>query len=246
MYILIDPSNDEPFYVGKGATSRMYQHKNDALNPKYSHRPVHRTIQNLIKQGKGIVYEKVPCKNEDHAFLYEQHLIELFGRRDQGTGCLCNLTDGGDGAGGKQSPEVIMRRAESNRGKKRSAETRRKMSEAQKRIVEENLRKYGKKRNPTIEKKRVQKRRGVPWSERARAVKRNRPTARAVQAFRKETDELVGTWGSISLCARELGVDHSAIWKICQGEKWKSLAPDGKHHPLRTHKGYYFKYANDA
>ena len=61
----------------------------------------------------------------------EQLMIQEYGRIDLGTGCLVNLTDGGEGSFGiKQSQETINKRANSNRGKKRTDETRAKISQA--------------------------------------------------------------------------------------------------------------------
>ena len=61
----------------------------------------------------------------------EQLMIQEYGRIDLGTGCLVNLTDGGEGSFGiKQSQETIDKRANSNRGKKRTDETRAKISQA--------------------------------------------------------------------------------------------------------------------
>jgi hypothetical protein len=61
----------------------------------------------------------------------EQLMIQEYGRIDLGTGCLVNLTDGGEGSFGiKQSQETIDKRANSNRGKKRTDETRAKIWQA--------------------------------------------------------------------------------------------------------------------
>jgi hypothetical protein len=66
----------------------------------------------------------------------EQLMISEYGRIDLHSGTLANLTDGGDGSVGvKQSQETIDKRANSNRGRKNTEETKRKMSEARKGIV---------------------------------------------------------------------------------------------------------------
>lgn len=66
----------------------------------------------------------------------EQLMISEYGRIDLHSGTLANLTDGGDGSVGvKQSQETIDKRADSNRGRKNTEETKRKMSEARKGIV---------------------------------------------------------------------------------------------------------------
>jgi hypothetical protein len=66
----------------------------------------------------------------------EQLMISEYGRIDLQSGTLANLTDGGDGSVGvKQSQETIDKRANSNRGRKNTEETKRKMSKARKGIV---------------------------------------------------------------------------------------------------------------
>ena len=61
----------------------------------------------------------------------EQLMIQEYGRIDLGTGHLVNLTDGGEGTiGVKQSQETIDKRANSNRGKMRTDETKAKISQA--------------------------------------------------------------------------------------------------------------------
>jgi hypothetical protein len=72
----------------------------------------------------------------DLACELEQLMISEYGRIDLHSGTLANLTDGGDGSVGvKQSQETIDKRANSNRGRKNTEETKRKMSEARKGIV---------------------------------------------------------------------------------------------------------------
>jgi hypothetical protein len=66
----------------------------------------------------------------------EQLMIKEYGRIDLGTGCLVNLTDGGDGTiGVKQSQETIAKRTSKLLGRKNTEETKRKMSEVRKGIV---------------------------------------------------------------------------------------------------------------
>lgn len=66
---------------------------------------------------------------EPEAFEYEVALIHCLGRKDLGTGCLRNLTDGGDGASGAVvSPETRARLSAANRNP--SPKTRAKISAA--------------------------------------------------------------------------------------------------------------------
>jgi len=70
--------------------------------------------------------------SEELAFEGEKMLIAYYGRIDQETGCLRNLTDGGEGIVGK-SEEQRRKIGEAQRGKRVSEETRRKQSEAARR-----------------------------------------------------------------------------------------------------------------
>ena len=69
-----------PYYVGKGTRRRAYV--------RHTHRVAPPTESSRI-----LVF---PMLSEAEAFESEIALIELFGRKDIGTGCLRNLTDGGE------------------------------------------------------------------------------------------------------------------------------------------------------
>ena len=95
-YMLLDPRKDnEPFYVGKGLGSRAKGH----LTMSYYHNPFCENVIQSIRK-KGLEPEIVKCKiniSEEMAFKWEVEMIKKFGRRDNETGCLTNLTDGGEG-----------------------------------------------------------------------------------------------------------------------------------------------------
>lgn len=60
---------------------------------------------------------------EYYALELEIDMIAFYGRMDRGTGCLINLTDGGDGTSGHiRSRETIEKIASKHRGTKRSKE----------------------------------------------------------------------------------------------------------------------------
>lgn len=70
-----------PYYVGKGKGRRAVE-----SDGHISKRPT--TLDRIIIEE----YE-----SEKDAFLAEAFLISFYGRKDIGTGCLVNLTDGGEG-----------------------------------------------------------------------------------------------------------------------------------------------------
>ena len=125
VYMYMDQDNI-PFYVGKGNRSRF------CISGHLSNRQSFLEYK-IKKIGVDNVKVHFLHKNlaETEAFSWEKYWIKYFGRRDNGTGQLVNLTDGGEGNSGK-SKETCQKISESNKGKKHSKETRQKMSEAKK------------------------------------------------------------------------------------------------------------------
>jgi hypothetical protein len=119
-------ADGSPYYAGKGTGDRAYV--------KYNHR-----IGPPKERSRILIF---PMLNEDEAFESEIALIELFGRKDIGTGCLRNLTGGGENPpvwtrrGYKRSAEFCRKLSERSQGntymlgKKLSVEARRKISES--------------------------------------------------------------------------------------------------------------------
>lgn len=110
-----------PYYIGKGcgdrATSKL------------------RTIPKPSDPALIIYVEE--GLTEEEAFSLEKYYIALYGRIDNGTGSLRNLSDGGDGPSGAiHSEETKRKRAEAGRGRRHSKESALKISEAQ--LAEKN------------------------------------------------------------------------------------------------------------
>ena len=118
--------NGTPYYVGKGSANRAFERHRVGPAP---------SVDRIIMQ---------EWPDEALAFEGEKLLIAYFGRKDNGTGCLRNLTDGGEGAGAgnqhalghcksiesKTKASVRMKGTRNLLGFKFSQESRRKMSEA--------------------------------------------------------------------------------------------------------------------
>ncbi len=108
-----------PYYIGKGTGDRLYKKgKKKGIRPpkdKYGFIDKSRIIflkQNLI---------------EEEAFKHEKYMIAVLGRKDNGTGILRNLTDGGEGVSG-YIPSESVREARRRNGKvigKQNAELKR-------------------------------------------------------------------------------------------------------------------------
>jgi hypothetical protein len=118
-YIWRDPAG-VPFYVGKGKRKRAWVTKNrsPAFNEIHSMGGCSVEIADLFM-------------HESQAHAHEMELIELYGRRDNGTGTLVNLTDGGEGSiGWVPSDETRAKIAKAAIGRMPSKEHRAKISEA--------------------------------------------------------------------------------------------------------------------
>lgn len=103
-----------PYYVGKGKWKRIFTKQHSVGVPVDKSR---------------IIIE--PHVSEEEAFEAEKFLISYYGRIDQGTGCLRNRTDGGDGAS-NPSPETREKMSRNSRNRIVSEETRSKLSQIKK------------------------------------------------------------------------------------------------------------------
>jgi hypothetical protein len=129
-YMYINPITDMPFYVGKGKDDRANTHiKGHSTGNKY----VKGRIRNLRDEGIEPTIEITHTTNEVAALWLERTLIAAYGRKDNGTGCLLNHTDGGEGLSGHIfSAEHRARIGAKHKGKTISEELRKKWSEQRK------------------------------------------------------------------------------------------------------------------
>lgn len=115
-------TNDEVFYVGIGMNDRPYQKRgrND--------------IWNKIVKKYGYRVEVVQeCDSWELACELEQFLIQLYGRINNNTGQLSNMTDGGQGRYKSYPTEETRKKlSEWQIGKKLSDEHKKKIGEGQK------------------------------------------------------------------------------------------------------------------
>ena len=107
-----------PYYYGKGKNGRDV-HNNHGIN-------IPRKPDGSADRAR-ILVQYWP--DEATAFEMEKYYIRLFGRKDNGTGILRNLTDGGEGASGTVcSVETRVKLRDANLGKKLTQLTRDKIS----------------------------------------------------------------------------------------------------------------------
>ena len=110
-----------PYYIGKGSGRRIKETR--------------RTIKAPFDKARIVILKK--DMNEQEAFQYEIELIKKYGRKNNETGILRNLTDGGEGTSGlKHSDAAKANLRERNLGKKHSDAAKAKMREAK---LTENL-----------------------------------------------------------------------------------------------------------
>ena len=91
-YIYIDPIRNIPRYVGYGHDNRMYSHLKKTDNKSFKG-----WIKNLKDNSLTPIIIKEGVRSKEEAKLLEIFWISIYGRKDLGTGCLFNHTNGGDG-----------------------------------------------------------------------------------------------------------------------------------------------------
>lgn len=127
-----DEKTGTPFYIGKGTkTKKVHRRHTSEFERAYviSHRNEYwNRIVNKYGHEVEIIADNL---TEQEAFDKEAEFIKIHGRVNNGTGILCNMTDGGEGlSGGIVSPETVQKilATKRARGYKVSAETAKKIS----------------------------------------------------------------------------------------------------------------------
>lgn len=104
VYQLRDPRFTEPFYIGKGKSTRAWEHITQA-RLYAAQKPVkdnnyhkHNIINKIERDGVQVNIELLlDGLTNDEALAWEIFFIGIYGRADEGKGPLTNWTDGGDG-----------------------------------------------------------------------------------------------------------------------------------------------------
>jgi hypothetical protein len=179
-------------------------------------------INNIVNKygySVDILFENVTI---DFAKEKEKEFISLYGRIDLGTGTLCNQTNGGDGMNGWKAnaenkinmskaakirgtfmlnnPEVIAKRANSNRGKKRTPIQCERLAAWQRGIPKD--------------KEQIEKMRATKLLQENVEKSRNQPNCKKVLCL----DNGV-TYRSCAEAGRQLNVERSAISMCCLGKR---------------------------
>jgi hypothetical protein len=148
-----------PYYIGKGKGDRIYSTCRRNKPPKDKSRII------LLKQNL----------TEEEAFKYERYMIAVFGRKDNGTGILRNLTNGGEGASNQGTPEQRSDRArkgQASRTPEQRSEVARKLAEGRASMTPEQRRESAKKGHASMTPEQRSER-----SKKARSVQLSKSTS---------------------------------------------------------------------
>lgn len=140
VYLLVDPRNNQPFYVGKGRGNRCRAHLDEAKYYVKRRSKKLAKIRKLFSLGMEPTIIKVE-ENVTDAQAIDLEVLLIAEMRDIGIP-LTNMTDGGDGAQGYKHTEEhkqIMR--ERFAGRVITEEHRLKMCKPKSEIGKENIRK---------------------------------------------------------------------------------------------------------
>lgn len=103
VYMYLNPLTFEPFYIGKGYSTKGYDRAYRHIRYDLKNGNLHfiRRLKKFTLNGLKPIIHKIFCTNEQIALGLEKGLIKIIGRDDLKTGPLLNLTDGGEGSSGR-------------------------------------------------------------------------------------------------------------------------------------------------
>ena len=210
VYRHIRLDKNEPFYIGIGNKknyARAHQIKPDRRN----------VIWYKIFSKTDIEIEIILDNlTKSQASEKEKEFIKLYGRKDLNTGCLCNMTDGGDGIWNCLRSEETKNKQREQKigcknpmfGKTQSVETK----------IKRSISLTGQKRSDDVKKKQS-------------LSSINSGQAKSVDVFEYDSGKYIGRYYAIAEACRVLGF-HRANGKAV-------LVANGKRN--QTH-GYVFRY----
>ena len=140
VYELFNPIKKQPFYIGKGKNDRYKHHFTKKSNNKHKEN----TIRKIISSGEKVIVKIIfRSNNELDALNKESELILDYGRVDNNTGILTNLTNGGEGKSGYiMSESSKINRSNNSKGDKNSMYNKKHRTESIQKMSEVRKNKY--------------------------------------------------------------------------------------------------------
>lgn len=117
VYIHRRATDGRPFYIGKGKHKKREKISQFA---RANEKKRNRIWQNVFKKHGLVIEIFAHCKDDKEAQQLEIELIAEYGRIDNKTGCLANMTDGGDGHAGLVASNALRKIRSLHAKKKRS------------------------------------------------------------------------------------------------------------------------------
>ncbi len=115
--MLVDPTTKKPFYVGKGSGKRYLDHFKEAIVDSGVNKHKTNTIKKILNSNKNVIVEIVLTSDSPNdCYQHEMFLISKYGRKNNNSGPLTNLTDGGEGGSYLHSEEHKQSLREHNPG----------------------------------------------------------------------------------------------------------------------------------
>lgn len=92
-YIMINPLNNQPFYVGKGQHKRYKVHFQQAKSGKYNTDNKYKNfiLKQIVESNLEPLYQLTEFSTEEEALRHEMFLIDLYGTKFDKTGILTNI-----------------------------------------------------------------------------------------------------------------------------------------------------------
>jgi hypothetical protein len=218
VYRHIRLDKNAPFYIGLGTDDKHKRAFEKTRRSSFWKRVASKGYEVEILMD-GLTKEQAAEK--------EIEFISLYGRIDNGTGCLVNMTDGGDGTIGKVfTPEYRAKLSVKAKGRRYSEEYRSVMNKAR----------VGSKWTPEQCKRlsEIKRENGTPTYDHVRALRSKRMQGEAnpsfgmtgaqsrsfkghIQAFKDGV--LIGVYAGIRECEEALGVDRKKVSAVILGQR---------------------------